>query len=398
MAHTTQRTQTNCELKIYFNLRNTGANTLAHNYFGSYKFYVVESTTKRDLQDLIYKSNHVNGRDVYSCEDLRDYRFNGNSRTDEQNTANLHIRDLLRNIANTLQEYDEDTVRERFGTPDTSAEQPTARPIPPRQETYTVGQTTTVDTHWMSVDDIYNHIRNRNSYHSNGQGSQRSIVAEGMAKIPAVNGVKTSIAMELEMGMMNSAQQRAFAQVLYNHNVVVNFESDSTVQGGEYPTEPMEINKFIEFAEDWQNMIKDNHIDMTNAGAHITIGKSNATASEQDLKIRLSRYSLLIDVLTSIDERTRIFGRNYANWAQRITTVGSGEVRHGASFCTQNRVRCFEFRLSHYKMDVKATVRILNEIANVVFYRKPTENDFARFCEIVGEEKARLRNEQGDPV
>lgn len=411
MAHTTFLTQNGAECKIYFNYRETGPNTLATNYFGGYNFYHIEDDTKRTIRQLIFRSIHVNGRDVYANADLSDYRYNGTERTDDQRSANDSLKALLEELSRTTTCYDEQTARRRFGTQETddddedqtttsaSASANTTAQSQ-RVETYTIEQTVTQATPraWMSVDEIFRHIQNRNSYHSNGQGSQRSIVTEGMAKIAAVNGVKTSIACELEMGTMSTAQQRAFAQVLYNHNVVVNFESDSTVAGGEYPTEPMEINKFIEFIEDWQNMIKDNHIDMTNAGAHITIGKSNATASEQDLKIRLSRYSLLIDVLTSIDERTRIFGRNYANWAQRITTVGSSEVRHGASFCTQNRIRCFEFRLSHWKMDVKATVRILNEIANVVFYRKPTENDFARFCEIVGEEKARLRNEQGDPV
>lgn len=412
MAHTTFLTQNGAECKIYFNYRETGPNTLATNYFGGYNFYHIEDDTKRTIRQLIFRSIHVNGRDVYANADLSDYRYNGTERTDDQRSANDSLKALLEELSRTTTCYDEQTARRRFGTSnedaDEDAEQTTTSASASanttaqsqRVETYTMEQIATQATPraWMTVDEILRHIRNRDSYHSNGNGSCRSIVAEGLEKIPAVNGVKTSIACELEMGAMDERMQRHFAQLLHDENVVVQFESDSTVQGGEYPTEPLELEKFIDFMQKWQAHIAATNNNMSGAGAHITIGKSDARANINDVKIRLSRYAILLYSITSSVERQQLFGRDFATYANRITDVASRQVTHGMIFSCDGRSKAFEFRLPNYKMDVKATVRILNEIANVVFYHKPTANDFARFVLLVGEETARLRNEQGDPV
>lgn len=411
MAHTTFLTQNGAECKIYFNYRETGLNTLATNYFGGYNFYHIEDDTKRTIRQLIYRSIHVDGRDVYANADLSNYRYNGTSRTDDQRSANTDLQNLLLELARTTTGYDEQTARRRFGTQETDdddADQTTTSASASanttaqsqRVEAYTMAQTATQATPraWASVEDILYNIRHPDSYHSNGNGSCRSIVAEGLEKIPAVNGVKTSIACELEMGAMDERMQRQFAQLLHDENVVVQFESDSTVQGGEYPTEPLEMEKFIDFMQKWQAHIAATNNNMSGAGAHITIGKSDARANINDIKIRLSRYAILLYSITSSMERQQLFGRDFATYANRITDVASRQVTHGMIFSCDGRTKAFEFRLSNYKMDVKATVRILNEIANVIFYHKPTANDFARFVLLVGEETARLRNEQGDPV
>lgn len=413
MAHTTFSTQNGAECKIYFNYRETGPNTLATNYFGGYNFYHIEDDTKRTIRQLIFRSIHVEGRDVYANADLSNYRYNGTERTDDQRSANDSLKALLEELSRTTTCYDEQTARRRFGTSNEDANEDdvvqtttsasasantTAQSQ--RVETYTMEQTVTHATPraWMSVDEILRHIRSRGSYHCNMNGSARSIVATGLEKIPAINGVKTSIACELEMGAMDEGMQRQFAQLLHDENVVVQFENDSTVAGGEYPTEPLEMEKFIDFIQKWQAHIAATNNDMSGSGAHITIGKSDARANLQDLKIRLSRYAILLYSITSSVERQQLFGRDFATYATRITEVASRQVGHGMVFSCDSRVKAFEFRLSNYKMDVKATVRILNEIASVVFYHKPTANDFARFVLLVGEETARLRNEQGDPV
>lgn len=407
MAHTTFKTINGAECKIYFGLRNTGSNTLGTNYFGGYQFYPVEATTKRQITDLIYKSNHVNGQDVYSAESLRAYRYNGSMKTQEQEMANIRLKAILVDLSRTTTCYTEERAVATFGTHDSNAtateeRTTTAAATASRPETYTMNEpqreTRATEQAWASVEEILRGIQNRGSYHSNHNGSGRSIVQTGLAKIQAVNGVKTSIAIELEMGTMNATAQRKFAQLLHDKNVVVQFECDSTVNGGEYPTEPMDINKFIDFIEAWQNFIRETNNDMAGAGAHITIGKSNATAQIQDLRIRLSRYCLLLSSITTQNERRQLFGRDFASYARKITDVCSNQVAHGYAFSCDDRVKAFEFRLSHWQMDVRATVRILNEIASVVFYHKPTPADFARFVTIVGEETARLRNEQGDLV
>lgn len=406
MAHTTFKTINGAECKIYFNLRNTGSNTLGTNYFGGYQFYPVEPAMKRQITDLIYKSNHVNGQDVYAVDSLRTYRYNGEAKTVEQAAANEHLKEILVNLSRTTTCYTEERAVELFGTHEnatqTEAQTTTAAATASRPETYTMNEprreTRATEQAWATVEEILHGIQTRGSYHINHNGSGRSIVQTGLAKIQAVNGVKTSIAIELEMGTMNATAQRKFAQLLHDKNVVVQFENDSTVNGGEYPTEPMDINKFIDFIEAWQNFIRETGNDMQGSGAHITIGKSNATAQLQDLRIRLSRYCLLLSSITTQVERKQLFGRDFAGYARKITDVCSNQVAHGYAFSCDDRVKAFEFRLSHWQMDVRATVRILNEIASVVFYHKPTPADFARFVTIVGEETARLRNEQGDLV
>ena len=392
MAHTTLLSTTGAETKIFFNLRGTGSNTLATNYFGRYRYYNIPEATKSDINRLIYASNHVDGRDVYTFADLAQYRYNGRV-TDSQRDANNQLKIILTTINNNFVCFNEADAVARFGNPTaTTASTTTAN------TTETPVVTAAPDTAWMSVNEILENIEHRSGYHDNHSGSRRSIVSEGLAKIQAVNGVKTSIGIELEMGSMDRDGKRKFAQLLHDKNVVVQFENDGTVNGGEYPTEPMDINKFIDFVEAWQNMIRETGNDMSGAGAHITIGKDNAIASSTDLRIRLSRYSILLYAITTVNERTQLFGRDFANYAQRIMEVGSRQVAHGMAFSCDGRTKAFEFRLSHWRMDVKATVRILSEIANVVFYHKPTPADFARFVNIVGEETARLRNEQGDLV
>lgn len=397
MAHTTLLSRTGCETKIYFNLRGTGITTLAHNYFGSYQFYAVSSVTKRSIQRLIYSSNHVNGVDVYGDSAYSAYRYNGTP-TESQQLANNALKALLIELETTQESFTEAEIHERQAT-----STPTAEASTPTTEATTASSTTASacsEEHWLTEDEILRHIRTRDRYHRGftTTASTRGIVASGLAKIPQVNGVKTSFACEWEMGYMNNAMQEQWAKFLYDNNVVVDFENDSTVNGGEYPTEPMETERFIRVMKLWQSHIAETHNDMASTGAHITMGKSDATVSESDLKIRLARYGMLLNSITTIEDRKMLFGRDFESYARNIGSISTAAVTHGAIFSIDGRVKAFEFRLPNYKMDVRATVNILNEIGSVVFYHRPTTADYHRFIDLVASETARLRNEHGDPV
>ena len=197
---------------------------------------------------------------------------------------------------------------------------------------------------------------------------------------------------------MTPTMQEAWADFLFNNNIVVSFEHDGTVSGGEYPTEPMEVERFISIMEKWQKHISETGNNMSNCGAHITIGKSDDQATERDLRIRLARYGQLLQSITTAEDRKILFGRDYGRWCFQISSISSSAVTHGAIFSCDGRTHCFEFRLPDYKMDVKATTRILLEIASVVFYHAPTIADIHRFIDLVAGEAARLRNESGDLV
>lgn len=396
MAHTTLLTRTGCETKIYFNLRGTGVNTLAHNYFGSYAFYGVSTSVKNTIQRLIYSSNHINGVDVYGDNSLREYRYNGTP-TASQKDANNALMHLLCEIETTQETFTEAEIRERQGTTTTTAATTTAETP---TATTTSAATTAVNEHWMERTEILNRIRDVDNhyYHEGPSGSNLNIVAAGLAKIPEVNGVKTSIACEWEMGSMTASMQEQWAEFLYSNNVVVSFEHDGTVRGGEYPTEPMEPERFVAIMKLWQQHIAATNNNMSSTGAHITIGKSDDQATERDLRIRLARYGQMLQSITTSEDRKLLFGRDYGQYCYQISAISSSAVTHGAIFSCDGRIHCFEFRLPNYKMDVRATTNILLEIASVVFYHAPTIADIHRFIDLVAGEVARLRHEEGDLI
>lgn len=225
----------------------------------------------------------------------------------------------------------------------------------------------------------------RNSYHSSGHGVDRRGVQEALSNIARDgDGVRRSFGLEWEIYSLNEQQEDKLARILETlPSHFTEMDASLSNRGVEIIFLPLSKQEVIRVFNKLKTFCLENRVDMSNTGAHITYGVSNANVSENDLQIRINRIALAVKAACTQQAIRNVFGRDFTGYASlpRSTT----ERGHSNAWSASRGNSAYELRLCNWQGNIEKITEFM-VATEFVFNRVFTGRDFVKIFQIMGEE------------
>lgn len=223
----------------------------------------------------------------------------------------------------------------------------------------------------------------RSRYHSTGGGTSRSGIEQALRSIPMdSDGVRRSFGLEWEIYRLTEPQEDKLARLLDTlpHHVTEQDASLSSM-GVEIVFAPMSASKIIDTWNKLQAFCSDEQVDMSNTGAHLTYGVSNAECDQRDLQIRINRVALAVRAVATQNSIKRLFGRDFTNYAHLPVSLTAME--HSNAWNASRGNSAYELRLCHWKGNIGKIVEFMKK-TEYVFHRPFRGPDLVELYTLMG--------------